>query len=391
MVSVGMRYKRMDGVIIRMVDKKKVIFYGAGEQNLREPFDNIYATDEYEVAYICDKDCLKQGTIIYGVKVISPKELDEYDKLHFFYFVVITARNEKVVKSIRKDLKKLKNAIIMTFHEFFYVERIGEKKKRMALLYIPVTRHCNLNCVRCVYMCPLVKKPVNFNSNDYEKYLAKLHSIIGNTLQSIHLAGGEPLLNPEIERIVGISRKYFKSAEIILITNGILISKMPETLWRNCSENEITVSLSYYGLDLDYNYIAGLMKKFNVKFNIGNEEDYKRKIGKVMERYFPIDLTGLQDGKDSYRRCYTAIFNVLNPDGRIHFCCQSSVSDIFVNYFEKNIPVEYGIDIMEIKSKEELFEYLSHPGRLCDYCMPQEDSDPVPWSISKKEISEWVV
>ena len=51
-------------------------------------------------------------------------------------------------------------------------------------------------------------------------------------LAELPLLGGEPLLNPEINEYIKISRKYFPKTRISIITNATLLNDMDENFWK---------------------------------------------------------------------------------------------------------------------------------------------------------------
>lgn len=80
---------------------------------------------------------------------------------------------------------------------------------------IEVAGKCNLTCKTCDMGLPSANRGRGYMSaSDYEKNLAKLCSEIP-FLNSVALyTWGEPLLNPDIAKIIGISKKYGVNTEV---------------------------------------------------------------------------------------------------------------------------------------------------------------------------------
>jgi ABC-2 type transport system ATP-binding protein len=148
------------------------------------------------------------------------------------------------------------------------------KPRKLLRFEINIVDHCNLNCAGCEHFSPLAKK--NFvKPNELGKDFARLSELAKGRIEMLQLMGGEPLLHPEIGRIIEISRKYFQIGEIKIVTNGILLTKMNKDFWELCQTNRIIISVTKYPVKLDINKITVLVKRYNVNFeyyNIGKKK-----------------------------------------------------------------------------------------------------------------------
>jgi len=108
---------------------------------------------------------------------------------------------------------------------------------------------CNLRCDYC-------DTPENQSLDENQKYFA-LETIVarvkelsskrlsggdGSIPKTVSLTGGEPLLRPQLGRLVRMIREASPSIEIALITNGILLAPLAAEL-RESGLDRITVSL----------------------------------------------------------------------------------------------------------------------------------------------------
>lgn len=87
-----------------------------------------------------------------------------------------------------------------------------------------ITDNCNLRCGSCLFLLQNKNNsiPSYINADDFDKVLKKYNR--HNKAITIFIAGGEPLLHPELERILDICRSN-STADIKISTNGILIKE----------------------------------------------------------------------------------------------------------------------------------------------------------------------
>lgn len=92
-----------------------------------------------------------------------------------------------------------------------------------------ILNRCNLNCKRCEHGSNLVHENDFLELEKFESYLIQLKKKFKNILR-FQLLGGEPLLNPQLDKYIVLTRKYFPATKIEVVTNGLLIPKMSANL-----------------------------------------------------------------------------------------------------------------------------------------------------------------
>ena len=98
-------------------------------------------------------------------------------------------------------------------------------ERRSAL--VQVIRECNLACLHCSQSAPHSgSSPLRPISLD--QYEARLSSLVDSGLRRVRLTGGEPLLHPQLEDLVGIGVRL--GLNMSLVTNGILLERHAEGL-----------------------------------------------------------------------------------------------------------------------------------------------------------------
>ena len=122
--------------------------------------------------------------------------------------------------------------------------------KGMLNFEVHVSEHCNLNCKGCFHFSPLAE-PEFLDVIQYEKDLARLSELFYHEVEYINLMGGEPLLNPEIIKIIQLTRQYFPHGKIRVVTNGLKLGEMPDEFWEACHDNSVSINPTLYPIGLD--------------------------------------------------------------------------------------------------------------------------------------------
>jgi organic radical activating enzyme len=254
-------------------------------------------------------------------------------------------------------------------------------------LHIHLTDHCNLNCRGCDNFAPLATEK-NINIATFERDCARISLLTNGQLEELQLLGGEPLLHPQIHSFPEIARKYFKECPIKIITNGILLSKQSDEFWKNCKQNNVQIVVTKYPIKIDHNAIKQLAENYGVTFGYYGNTDTK------LKTMFcdPLDLEGTQDEAKSFMCCHRSNACIELNDGKLYTCETIPNVKYFNDYFNQNLPVtdkDY-IDIYKVNTIQPIFDFLCKPVPFCRYCDIANKRNGIKWSISRKEISEWI-
>jgi organic radical activating enzyme len=116
--------------------------------------------------------------------------------------------------------------------------KIHDGRAHTDRLEINVVHHCNMSCPGCSHLSPVL--PEYFLSPDR---LRRDLSILSEYCrpERISLLGGEPLLHQDLPAIINAVRESGISNRIRVVTNGLLLHRMPEQFWE--SVDEVHVSL----------------------------------------------------------------------------------------------------------------------------------------------------
>ncbi|GHU84274.1 hypothetical protein AGMMS49941_01470 [Deferribacterales bacterium] len=275
-------------------------------------------------------------------------------------------------------------------------------------LYIPVAEHCNDNCYGCVAFSTLAKEEF-YDIKTFEQDINRLSELTSLTsgggllpyVGEVTLAGGEPLLNPNIISFFELSRRAFPdpSVKITLFTNGLLLLKQKAPFFKAVLDNNITIFPTKYP-DMDWNKIEQYVESFGVTLQystyIGFQSGAVSNENERISGKFPLHL----DGKcsltpfDSYSRCTSSngACGAVLRNGRLYPCLAIANIRHFNSYFNQNLPVaphDY-MDIYKVANYKEILEYIAKPHPFCKYCdVSGRVASFGEYRKTTRDISEW--
>lgn len=260
---------------------------------------------------------------------------------------------------------------------------------------IHLVEHCNLNCKYCCHFSSIAKEEY-YDINEYEQDIKRLSEITNGKLKEICLMGGEPLLHPQINKLLELTRKYFPDACIELITNAVLLNSRDSVFWKTLKDNNILLFPTLYPINLKWDKVFENVRKYNIDF-VAYYNGKKRKITpQNIEKYkikefFKLQLD-FQGQQPTDNNCFARWNCTFFGHGKIYPCFVPSNIRHFNSYFNKNIEVTENdyIDIYKVKSFDEIYKFLDGPFPICRYCKDLADIY-LPWEVSKNKhsIDEW--
>lgn len=195
---------------------------------------------------------------------------------------------------------------------------------RMAIIY-PVYG-CNLNCKGCLYG----KENMDLKFMKIEDLKRVLRDLKNSGVKAIELGGGgEPLLHPDINKIIDIITREFEFS-LGIITNGTLLSREILTQLIGVAKY---IRISIYD-DTFYTSIEKLYELIKVKAYLNS----KVKIGAKL-------LVSKSNINDIYKRCKNLL--KVNPD-LISIKCERNSDNEISAYEEKELREK----LMELQSSK---------------------------------------
>lgn len=245
--------------------------------------------------------------------------------------------------------------------------------------------HCNLNCKGCAHFSPLSQQEFP-DFEEAERDFARLAQLFNGKCKSISLMGGEPLLNPQIEDYCRMVRKYFPIGDVQVVTNGILLMKMPDSFYQTCKEAKITIHVTPYPIKLDHKAILKRCRRYGVPYYFYWGETSKDEFFRYV-----VDETGSQDMVQNFIDCANANYCLFLYKGRMYPCGAGAHFRIFNQYYQAGMELsdEDSVDIYKVRGGWELLMELAKPVPMCRYCVISGRKETFTWGHSKKDKKEW--
>jgi GTP 3',8-cyclase len=238
--------------------------------------------------------------------------------------------------------------------------RIADGRVRTRALEYHIADHCNLRCDHCCSFSPILKKWFA-DPETFERDLTAVRRVVAP--EFVKIVGGEPLLHPELERLLVIAKGLAVAPRIQLTTNGLLIERLTARGWESISM--LAVSL----------YPEPSLPKELIRF-IAREAAARRiEVSWKMQDKFTCldrtDLAGYEDAKSTFEGCWIRHRCNSIRNGRFYCCTRPQYVQKFASepsrFLEDGIRVD---DPNEVALAHRIKEHLerTEPLHSCFLC-----------------------
>ena len=240
---------------------------------------------------------------------------------------------------------------------------------------LQIVDHCNLNCRGCAHFSNISEKRFT-DARVLVKTLDRLNQHIGY-IYSVAILGGEPLLHPDIVDIIGYTRDRFPISEIRIVTNGLLLDRMPEEFYKACRKNRILIYITKYPPTAEkIPQIKKILSAYGIRYFISST---------VRQFAGCFDPEGGADDGSAFGNCSRKSCRIIKDD-RLYMCSVSAFVDKYNARFNTDIPRSEGLDLYNCTTGE-LLEFLKRPVETCRYCTSKNHY--LDWSTGKAEREDW--
>jgi hypothetical protein len=173
-----------------------------------------------------------------------------------------------------------------------------------------VVDHCNLTCAECCSLSPMLP-PWVADPADLAADLASARKLLAPAV--FKLVGGEPLLHPDLVELVRVVRQSEIAPRISITTNGLLLDRTPDALWK--AIDAITISV-YPRPALAPDAIAATelrAARFSVALNWKHQAEFV-----VMNRSKP--ATDVDEARGIFDHCWIRERCHMLRNGRFYTC-----------------------------------------------------------------------
>lgn len=330
------------------------------------------------------------------IRYINPNSIIRiYDEENFYSnssCYIINSGNSLLPVSNNREINKKSNSFVVSDYLLDSLKKeFGILNPREMFFELIISEHCDLNCSMCDHFSPIAE-PAFLNVGECEHDLSVLSRLTNGNIGGIYLIGGEPLLNGHLVEIIKIVRNYFCSADVFLYTNGLKLfewENKKENLWLICKKYNITIEVTRYPINLDYEKIQSLSKKYGVSLNIFTNAVNRLYNGKKILVKHKLDLNGGQLNHNymlcrQRKRCYVI------SEGKLFLCPTIASISHFNKYFNKDLnvtPKDY-VKLSEIEDINDFIKKANAKPDFCRYCQLNRRTMHK-WSVSQKNIEEW--
>lgn len=252
-------------------------------------------------------------------------------------------------------------------------------------IVVNIVDHCNLNCAGCDHFSSIAQERI-VSVERLRMDLSRMQELLSERVGDLRIMGGEPLLHPELEEILLLSKELFPKNQIKLYTNGIRLKQMQNRFWEVCRNTDTIIKVTKYPIAFDYEEQERMAESQGVRY-----EYYAG--GETVKTLYhiPLDLQGKQDPVMNFMSCFHAVECITLSEGRLYPCTIAPNLHIFNQKYDTSIPLTEadGIDIYKVQSGEELLERLCKPLPVCRFCNIKKRSSGHEWHTTRGDIGEW--
>ena len=290
--------------------------------------------------------------------------------------IMMKARNvaglgENILTKI--DLSQMRSLLQPAHRELLY---------RMGTLYceIQLCDRCNLDCAYCSHLSP-VSKPVKISLETLE---AECHRLAKVDIDEVNLMGGEPLLHPQVNETIKLTRSILPNIKLIVSTNGLLLPRMSKEFWQCCRENKVVLRITPYpkAKNGTWNYIkyVWLIRKNRVRMeSTGWRFGFRHQLLSEKAEY---------DATSNYLRCQLHCTQV--RDATLWPCAYVAYAFNLNNKFGTNFKTAAGDSLpLDGITATDLRLWLLRTKPFCSHC-GIKDAQRVTWKRSEYARTEWL-
>lgn len=256
--------------------------------------------------------------------------------------------------------------------------RFSLQKPSLSYFEVPITDNCNLNCKGCLFASNITKEIKHVEFIELENDARRMSELFCD-VPWIRILGGEPLMHPDIVKVLKAYRKYFPDSEVDLCTNGLLIPKMDKKFWDCIKEEHISIHVSGYRPTYSLiDKIDWTLKEKGISYVILKRDEF-------VKYYTDQPNNNMQK---SFERCIASGCHEVYR-GKLSTCSAAIAFEKFNEFFGTKYKITENEDWFNIHNSEidiwNVLEKLETPSYICKYCSDSK-TESFEWDYSKKEI-----
>lgn len=196
----------------------------------------------------------------------------------------------------------------------------ADERYRIKAMEVNVVYGCNLKCQYCTHYSREIKgmESVDTLREWFDLWKNRVHPRL------LRILGGEPLLHPNLPDIIRLAKESWPDSDIEVITNGLLLRKASDEVFKAMAETGIRFSISMHYGDRRYFEIveAGLVRviQHSVRFISYNSHRHWGKPYRLSLDGKPLPFAS--DPDEAWEKCPHHHKCATLYDGKIYHCPQ---------------------------------------------------------------------
>jgi organic radical activating enzyme len=367
----------MDSLLSKILNYNHVFIFGCGNvgQNIYKQLEvyNIHAK-----IHFCDNS--KRGQTYLNEEILTPE--NAYLTYPDALFIIGSGIHHLPMLTQLKKIGVLDENIVAEWIETR--SRMIPRTFINSVIY-HLVEHCNLKCAGCLHFSNVAKECFA-DLAEFQKTFKRFVEVMGDAYQgSIVLLGGEPLLHPQIEQFIEAARRLTQSGTISILTNGLLLEKMPKTFWVTCAKCGVHLVISRYPINLNIQEIQKLADYYGIQLKTSSRNN-----NAWLQYVF--DLDGKQNIRSSFANCENANECFIMKGKYLYNCNVTACIEHFNKAFGQNLLLqeEDYLDLHSFNTKQELLQFISTPSPFCRYCDRRKLKLGQVWRRSEFDIKEYL-
>jgi organic radical activating enzyme len=365
-----------------LTSEKPVIIFGASilGQMAVTVLNHYYK----KIAFICDNDIQKQGTLFCGIEVLSPENALEELNDAVVYVCVYNYSNFNMIAAqlVQLGYKNVRNKdVLFWLYQTKIMNRaVSAKKLAKAMeivkfkedfltlgnVSVVITEKCTLRCIDCGVLIPYYKKPKHHDKKFVIKSIQRLASSV-DVIENLTIIGGEPFLHEDFAEICQEASTIDNIMRITATTNGTVM--LDEKTLSNLKSSLLSITISDYGeYSRKKEELKQRLKEKGICYDVLAEESPWSK------QNMPVAQNRDKFTNDEiYKNCFWVKTAGKLMNGQYHLCDFSAAMTPFSGI--PNNESDY-IDLMDnvqsaMELRQKMKQLLSSSTCLkaCDYCL----------------------
>lgn len=365
--------------------QKEIVLFGAGRNG--EIICSICLLNNIPIRYVCDNHKGKVWNYLTvetddKVEIVSLSDLD-IPKDSIF---IITTDRKIAIKEIRKELISYNYSEIYESIEFFnnldvnvedsiqaeiinaykyqHYKKLNSKKLYIESLQVQITERCSLLCNECFNMMQHYKKPQNYPLENIIKEFDKIMETVDN-VSRVSLVGGEPLVHPDLFKIIHHLCEKQNIYHVRIMTNGTICPKEEDI--KTLDRTKVSFQISDYGkYSKNMDTLCSLLDKYKISYRVWNLMSWSKLECCEYQNLSEKELAYM------FAHCYCVEFSAFMTLGRVFRCTRA------VNMYNLEIIPHEKSDFLDLMNndfdrdtlRKELNQYLYGRAYVneCQYC-----------------------